>query len=117
MKKTERFINAVMTSVKETTRATIKKDSRNSTKNNRVVTINQVANHLGQQGSFRLMDLSDELLAVKDYMIENKLLSKVRKNNNRTDAYDINELAKAFSKYVVNNKKHNNSVSRIVSNY
>lgn len=65
--------------------------------NNRVPSVRQVIRYLASDFN---ATLAQKLEAVYAVLLKKNLFAKVRRNNNRTDAYDINEFFTVVRKYV-----------------
>lgn len=76
----------------------IKVNVGDSTNNKRVPTVRQVIRFL-QKGLFTT-ELGNDLEVVYTTLRQRNLFKKVRRNNNRTDAFDINELNTVINRYV-----------------
>lgn len=72
-----------------------------SVNNNRVPTVRQTIRFL--KNSLFNAELGNDLEVVYKTLLQKKLFKKVRRNNNRTDAFDINELNTVINRYVTKN--------------
>lgn len=109
--KVQRFVDAVNNSRVSTGDRRLRRFIGDSLDRVRTPSIEQVARFN------TLIDpiLSEDLRAVKRYLLEHRLLHKARKNA-RSDAFDLNELETALS-YVVSNDTHRIQVNKLISNY
>lgn len=82
--------------------------------NNRVPTVRQVIRYLNNS-DFGLF-LGDQLEAAYLLLRKKNLFSKVRRGNNRTDAYDINEFFTVVNRYVLRNPALKGQVSKTINN-
>jgi len=83
-----------------------------SINNNRTLTINQVARFLTGSRNRRFKLLGNSLLAVKGILNEDLINSR---NNNRTDALDINEFLNFYGETVINGGYLVNTIGRTVN--
>ena len=87
----------------------VKAQVGDSTNNNRVPSVRQV---------IRFLRSKEDILAARDlrvtyrYLLSKGLFAKLRKNCNRTDAYDMNEFHKVVNKYVKKNTGLASEVSK-----
>lgn len=84
-----------------------------SISNNRVPTVSQVIRYL--RGNVFDNSTGRQLSAVYRILLSRQLLRKVRRNNNRTDAYDINEFFTVVNRYVLKNPALKGQVSKAVN--
>lgn len=75
----------------------VKRRIGDSVWNNRVPSVRQVIRYLDYDFN---ITLAQKLEAVYTILLKKKLFNKVRRKNNRTDAYDINEFFTVIRKYV-----------------
>lgn len=111
----ERLVNEVNDQVTLwNTSNTIKYAVGDSTFNNRVPSVRQTIRYLTAMGMFT-DDLASDLERVYLVLRQKNLFRKLRRNGNRTDAYDINEFNTIFYKYVVKNSGLKISLGRLIS--
>jgi len=91
----------------------IKASVGDSVNNNRVPSVRQLIRYF--DGSIFHNDMYRQLSGVYDLLLSKKLLRKVRRNNNRTDAYDVNEFITALNRYVLKNPALKGQVSKTVN--
>ena len=96
--KINRLVKAVVTTIET---ADVKGDVGDSTNNNRVPSVNQVIRFLTSTN----YALSSDLRRVYRSLQKNKAFKRLRRNNNRTDAIDINELVEVVSRTNGNTKR------------
>jgi hypothetical protein len=116
--KVQRFVDAVVNSLQtpETNPWTVRYDIGDSLERQRTPSVQQLVryNTTSPYGDTRLgTDLSN----VKQYLLDTKLLRKVRRNSPRSDAYTLTEFVVALNSYVVNNETRRKEVNTLISNY
>lgn len=112
--KVERFVDRVEKLKKTENNSTIKALAGDSTQNHRTPTVSQIVNLAIYEGN---VDLAMDLTFTNNYLLKNELLKRVRRNNNRTDAYDINEFLKALRRYVVSSPNRRKEVNQLITNH
>lgn len=112
--KVERFVNQVEKVRNSTTTTVIKIEVGNSTDNNRVPSVMQLAGFLFNDNQTSLFL---DILFVRSYLLKSGLLKRVRRNNNRTDAYDVNEFVTAIRRYILSSPNRRKEVNGLINNY
>lgn len=83
-----------------------------SVNNNRVLSIRQAIRFLADNNVGGL--LSRDLDQVYTILRQKNLFKKLRRNNNRTDAYDLSELNAVVNKYVANDSSLKSTLGRVI---
>lgn len=110
---TERLVSFLKMELKNfSSSEDIKKRIGDSVNNNRVPSIRQVIRYLRNLGFANYE--SQGLEYAYNLLRRKNLFHKVRRNNNRTDAYDINEFFTVIDRYVKSNPTLKGQVSKAI---
>jgi len=115
MTKTDTFVNQVTNVTSTLSRNYTKQLILDSTNNNRTLSVNQVVRYLNDSFFPEDLTLAANIATVKNFLLKNKLLQRVRRNNNRTDAYDVTEFLTALNRYDVRNPSRKSVVGRLIN--
>jgi len=83
-----------------------------SINNNRTLTVNQLVRFLTDSKNRKFKKLGNSLLAVKELIAADIINSR---NNNRTDALDINEFLNFYGEVVISGGNYTNTIGRTVT--
>lgn len=109
----ENFVNQVINEVQVfASNQEIKEYLGDSTTNHRVATVRQTIRYLEQT---TLNDLPTKLETVYNFLLKKGFFDKVRRRNNRTDAYDINEFFAVMDRYVNKDPALKGQVSKLLN--
>ena len=106
------FFNELTTAVNSLDAREVKLAIGDSTNNNRTLTVKQVVRFLTSNRNRRLKRLGNSLLAVNN-IIGNDVFNS--RNNNRTDALDINEFINFYTEVVIGAGEYTHTIGRSVS--
>jgi hypothetical protein len=91
----------------------VKMNIGDSIDNNRVITVRQTIRYLNNDPTVRTV--GQDLDTVYSFLLKQGLFKKLRRNKNRSDAYDINEFFTVFNRYVNNNPVLKSVLGRKIS--